>query len=111
MSCLYTGVLHNVLTVRLRSMDPLVKPLDKSTADSGADEVADSDSDTVRIMDIHVAGMRGGYVINVTYEAMGEVRRRVLRSLDDVDRFLTEPIDLFDEASSEVQSWDVDMGL
>lgn len=92
-------------------MDRLPKLLDKLTAESSADEVADSDSDWVRIMDVHVAGVRRGFVINVTYEAMGEVHRRVLRSLDDVDRFLTEPIDLFDQASSEVQSWDADIGL
>lgn len=92
-------------------MDRLPKPLDKLTAENSADEVADSDSDWVRIMDVHVAGVRGGYVINVTYEAMGEVRRRVLRNLNDVDLFLTEPIDIFDEASPEVQSWDADMGL
>jgi len=92
-------------------VDRLPKTLDKLTAESSADEVADSDSDWVRIMDIHVAGLRGAYVINVTYEAMGEVRRRVLRNLNDVDRFLTEPIDLFDEASAEVQSWDADVGL
>ena len=92
-------------------MDSLPEPLDKLTAERSADDVADSDSDWVRIMDVHVAGVRGGYVINVTYEAMGEVRRRVLRCLDDVDRFLTEPIDLFYEMSSEIQSWNADMGL
>jgi hypothetical protein len=41
---------------------------------------------------------------------MGEVHKRVLRSLEDVHRFLMEPIDLT-EGSSEVQSWDADMGL
>lgn len=92
-------------------MDDIVKPLDKLTADTSADELADSDSDWVRIIDIHVAGVRGGHAVNVTYEAMGEVHRRVLRTLEDVDRFLTEPIDLFNEASPEVQSWDADMGL
>jgi len=85
-------------------------PLDKATAESCADEVADSDSDFVGIMDIHVATVRRGYVINVTYETMGDVHRRVLRTLDDVDRFLTEPMD-FNEASPEVQIWDADMGL
>ncbi|HZT96841.1 MAG TPA: hypothetical protein VFB34_08395 [Chloroflexota bacterium] len=84
--------------------------LDKATAESSADEVAESDSDFLRIMDIRVAKVRRGYVIKVAYETMGDVHRRILRTLEDVDRFLTEPVDFY-EGSPEIQSWDADMGL
>jgi hypothetical protein len=47
-------------------MNHSAKPLDRAAAENGADDVADSDSEAVAIMDVHVAGARSGYVINVT---------------------------------------------
>jgi hypothetical protein len=85
--------------------------LGKETAQAYMDEIWDSDSDEMAILDCRVAKRGTTYELRVSYELYGEAGMRTLRSVESAERFLREPFDLPNIASPEIESWDADIGL
>jgi hypothetical protein len=85
--------------------------MDRDTADAYADEVWDSQSDEMLILDCRVVSLGRSYGLRITYDWMGDSGVRMLKSIESVEEFLYGPFDSNNEASPEIQSWDADMGL
>ena len=85
--------------------------MDRDTADAYADEVWESQSDELLVLDCGVVNSGRSYGLRVSYDWMGDQGVRTLKTIEAVEQFLYGPFHSKSEASPEVESWDADMGL
>jgi hypothetical protein len=82
-------------------MDQFTKQFNRPTAEVLANHIADSVSDDVNLTDIIVTGTNRGHVIQMEYELNGEAHQRVLRSVNEVESFLSAPLTFTIDSSPE----------
>lgn len=64
----------------------------------------ESSSDDVQILDCRVAKLGGIYTLTLTYDFLGDSHRRVLKSVESIERFLTKPVDSWNAATPDIES-------
>jgi hypothetical protein len=85
--------------------------MDRDTAYAYADEIWESQSDELLVLDCRMMHFGHSYGLRVSYDWMGDHGVRTLKTIEGVEQFLYGPFHSNNEASPEIESWDADMGL
>ena len=83
----------------------------RATAEAYGDDVWDSQSTEMMILDCRVVSLGRSYGLRVSYDWMGDSGVRTLKTTEAVEQFLYESPHSYMETSPEIDSWDADMGL
>lgn len=85
--------------------------MNRDDADECVEHLWDLEDDSLTILDCQAVRHRGTPGVRVAYDFMGNTYRRTLTTLDSVERFLDEHAGVPTSHTTEVESWDADMGL
>jgi hypothetical protein len=91
-------------------MDAQTNSMDRDTAESYVDDIWEIQDDELEVMDCQVVSVGTGYALKVSCDTPQGAGVRMLKSIDTVERFLKPQEDWSNIRSSEVESWDADMG-